>query len=124
MDAISHGSPRPRKTFTEFDPVTLPIELSAVRSIVAACLLAKRSGRLVPMATNVMAVIESGRPTRHPNVAARSPTIAVRSPINSNDTTNDSQPPSMEGGGTNANSNWKKKTFPRDYPTIGQIWRH
>ena len=56
MAAMSHGRPSPRNTLTELEPVTLPMALSAVSSIVAACLLANRSGRLVPSATNVIAV--------------------------------------------------------------------
>ena len=77
-----HGTPRPRNTFTELLPVTLPmaaiahldiyisshhtqsgclveivIPLSAVFSVVAAILLAKVSGREVPRATKVIAVI-------------------------------------------------------------------
>ena len=57
MAAMIHGIPRPIKTLTELLPVTLPIELSAVFSLTAAILLAKVSGREVPRATNVMAVI-------------------------------------------------------------------
>lgn len=63
MAAIVHGSPRPKKTLTELEPVTLPIELSAVFSDCAACLDAKRSGKEVPNATNVIAVTLSLRPT-------------------------------------------------------------
>ena len=57
MEAIIHGIPRPMKTLTELLPVTFPIALSAVFSVVAAILLAKVSGREVPRATNVIAVI-------------------------------------------------------------------
>jgi hypothetical protein len=53
MDATVHGNPRPRKTLTELLPVTLPIALSAVFSFLAAILLAKVSGKLVPKATNL-----------------------------------------------------------------------
>jgi hypothetical protein len=45
--------PNPRNTLTEFDPVTLPIALSAVFSFFAAILLANVSGKLVPMATKL-----------------------------------------------------------------------
>ncbi len=38
MAAIAHAMPMPRKTFTAFEPVTLPIELSAVESLSAAVL--------------------------------------------------------------------------------------
>ena len=57
MDAMIQGSPSPRKTLTELLPVTFPMELSAVFSLTAAILLAKVSGREVPRATKVMAVI-------------------------------------------------------------------
>ena len=57
------GNPRPKKTLTELDPVTLPIELSAVFSDCAACLDAKRSGSDVPNATKVIAVTLSLSPT-------------------------------------------------------------
>ena len=57
MAAIIQGIPSPINTLTELLPVTFPIELSAVFSEVAAILLAKVSGREVPRATKVMAVI-------------------------------------------------------------------
>ena len=57
MEAIIQGIPRPMNTLTELLPVTLPMALSAVFSDTAAILLAKVSGRDVPRATNVMAVI-------------------------------------------------------------------
>ncbi len=53
---MTHGSPSPRKTLTELDPVTFPIALSAFFSFAAAALLAKVSGREVPRATKVIAV--------------------------------------------------------------------
>merc|ERR1719359_1326256 len=56
--AMSQGRPRPRNTLTELEPVTLPTELSAVSSCVAALLEAKVSGREVPRATKVMAVMD------------------------------------------------------------------
>ena len=49
--------PRPMKTLTELLPVTFPIALSAVFSETAAILLANVSGKEVPRATNVIAVI-------------------------------------------------------------------
>jgi hypothetical protein len=55
MAAISHGSPSPRNIFTELLPVTFPTALSAVFSLIAATLLAKRSGSEVPIETKVMA---------------------------------------------------------------------
>jgi hypothetical protein len=51
MAAMAQASPIPRKTFTAFDPVTLPIEESAVLSWIAAVFEANVSGRLVPIAT-------------------------------------------------------------------------
>jgi len=102
MAAIIHGNPRPRKTLTEFDPVTFPIELSAYFSWIAACLLANRSGKLVPKATKVIAVTLSFRPTRHPKMAAKSPTMAVSRPIMISAMKNASQPPQIDGGGTKA----------------------
>ena len=70
MAAMTHGSPRPRKTLTEFDPVTFPMALSACFSPTAAAREANVSGRDVPRATNVMAVTLSFRPTRQPKMPA------------------------------------------------------
>ena len=106
---MSHGNPRPRNTLTELEPVTLPMELSALSSMVAACLLANRSGRLVPSATNVIAVTLSLRPTMQPNMAARSPTMAVKTPIRASETQNDNQPLRRLGGGTNANNSYNTR---------------
>ena len=55
MAAMSHGSPSPKNTLTEFDPVTLPMALSACFSPTAAALLANVSGSEVPKATKVIA---------------------------------------------------------------------
>mmetsp|Transcript_108930 Transcript_108930/g.313793 ORF Transcript_108930/g.313793 Transcript_108930/m.313793 type:complete len:206 (+) Transcript_108930:341-958(+) len=77
MEAIVHGSPRPRKTLTELLPVTLTTEASAVGSSVAADKDAKRSGILVPTATNVMAVTRSSMPTTQPKISAMSAMTAV-----------------------------------------------
>jgi hypothetical protein len=63
MAAILHGKPKPRNTFTLLEPVTLPMEASAVSSLIAAALEAKVSGSEVPSATRVMAVISFSRPT-------------------------------------------------------------
>lgn len=87
---------------TELLPVTLPTELSAVFSIVAAVLLANVSGILVPKATKVMAVTLGFRPIRQPNTVARSPMMAVKRPITANEIMNVSQPPPMDVGGMNA----------------------
>ena len=45
MAAMVHAIPIPRKTLTAFEPVTLPTELSAVSSSIAAVLEAKVSER-------------------------------------------------------------------------------
>ena len=103
MAAISQGRPRPRKTFTELDPVTLPIELSAVFSCVAACLLANKSGRLVPRATNVMAVTGSLSPITQPKMLAKSPMMMVKTAMNPRATKKANQPFQMDTGGTTAN---------------------
>lgn len=87
---------------TELLPFTLPTELSAVFSLMAAVLLANVSGILVPKATNVMAVMASGRPIRHPKQAARSFMMAVRTPIIAKETQNVGQPPKYFGGGMKA----------------------
>lgn len=84
---MTHGSPRPKNTLTEFEPVTLPMALSAVFSATAAVLLAKVSGNEVPRATNVMAVTVGFRPTRQPKMEAKSPTMAVNKPIMAMETT-------------------------------------
>lgn len=100
--ATNHGSPRPRNTLTLFDPVTFPIASSAVFEFFAAIIDANVSGNDVPKATNEIAVILSFNPTRQPNIAATSPTIAVRIAMKINETKNVSQPPAIAVGGTNA----------------------
>lgn len=62
----------PRNTPMALAATTLPIELSAVGSLMAAILLANRSIWDVPKATRVMAVSSLGRPTRQPNILAKS----------------------------------------------------
>jgi hypothetical protein len=57
MELMTQGSPRPKNTFTELEPVTLPTAESAYYDDLAATILAKVSGREVPIATIVMAVI-------------------------------------------------------------------
>ena len=56
--AIAQGRPRPRKTFTELDPVTLPMAESAYSDDLAAVILANVSGKEVPRATSVIAVTD------------------------------------------------------------------
>jgi len=50
-----HGRPRPRKTFTELEPVIFVIDASAVGSFCAADFEANVSGSDVPSATTVIA---------------------------------------------------------------------
>lgn len=102
MLAISHGNPNPRNTLTELLPVTLPIALSAYFSCLAATIEANRSGRDVPNATNVMAVTASFKFTKHPKMLAKSPIIAVRTPMSTKDAKNVSHPPRKPVGGTRA----------------------
>merc|ERR1719198_174479 len=91
--AMSQGRPRPRKTLTALEPVTLPTELSAVSSPTAADLEAKVSGREVPRATKVIAVMASSRPSKQPKMPAMSATKAVRMPIMISATKKVAQPP-------------------------------
>lgn len=81
MTAIVQGRPRPRKTFTELEPVMFPTAASAYALALAAVMLAKVSGREVPMATNVIAVTPGFRPITHPITLAISPTTAVSIPM-------------------------------------------
>ena len=109
-----HAKPIPKKTFTAFEPVTLPTELSAYLSFIAATLLANVSsflnewmiishynqknfcikpGKDVPKATNEIAVTLSLRPIVQPKWDARSPITAVKTPIIKMETTKHAQPP-------------------------------
>lgn len=58
-----------------------PIAESAYSDYLAAAIEAKVSGKDVPSATRVIAVIESSIPSTHPRIVANSPTIAVTSPM-------------------------------------------
>ena len=62
----------PRNTLMELAAITFPRVLSAVGSWAAAFLVATASIMLVPNVTMVMAVTSSLRPTRHPNILAKS----------------------------------------------------
>ena len=62
----------PRNTLMELAAITFPRVLSAVGSRAAAFLVAKASIMLVPKVRMVMAVTSSLRPTRHPNILAKS----------------------------------------------------
>ena len=86
------GRPRPTNTLTEFDPVTLPIAESAYSDDLAAVILAKVSGKEVPKATIVIAVIESSIPSSHPRRVANYSTIKVQAPINIKETKNEAFP--------------------------------
>ena len=102
MAATSHGRPRPRKTLTLLEPVTLPMASSAVFEFLAAIIDANVSGNDVPSATNEIAVMLSFKPTRQPKMAATSPTIAVRMAMKKSDTKKVNQPPAIDVGGTKA----------------------
>ena len=99
--AITHGIPSPKNTFTEFDPVTLPIAASASSSYLAAVILAKVSGREVPKATKVMAVIDGGTIRTHPKSVANLSTIAVTKPIMARAPKKQAHPLHIWAGGTN-----------------------
>lgn len=103
MAAIVHGRPRPRNTFTAFDPFTFPTAESALSEVFAAVILAKVSGKDVPNATIVIAVTESGRGNTHPSYVAASPTIAVIIPMNTKAMVKAGYPPPQFTGGTHAN---------------------
>jgi len=92
---MTHGRPSPKKTLTEFEPVTFPTAASAYLSAVAAAIEAKVSGREVPRATNVIAVIDGLIPRMHPNKLANSPTTAVTIPINPRAVQKHAHPPSQ-----------------------------
>ena len=102
IELMTHGKPNPRKTFTELDPVTLPMAESANSDCYAAVTLANVSGREVPTATNVMAVIDGSRPTTQPRSSATEPTMAVIIPINTSAMKKAGAPPPIFTGGTTA----------------------
>ena len=51
------------------------------------------------------------KPTRHPNISARSPTTMTMRPIIIRETTKQGHPPSSPGGGITAKINLKKKNI-------------
>ena len=104
---ITHGNPSPKNTFTELDPVTLPTAESAYLEVLAAVILANVSGREVPTATRVMAVIYGSRLRTHPINSATSPTIPVMTPIMVRATTNAYLPPPHLMGGMKANRSFQ-----------------
>mmetsp|Transcript_18943 Transcript_18943/g.48275 ORF Transcript_18943/g.48275 Transcript_18943/m.48275 type:complete len:234 (+) Transcript_18943:231-932(+) len=109
MEAMSQGMPSPRKTFTALEPVTLPTAASANSSLRIASLLANVSGREVPTATKVMAVIASPRPITQPKSEEISPTTAVQAPMKQMETKKAGQPLAQLTGGTSANCNFQKR---------------
>lgn len=74
MVAIIQGRPRPRKTFTQFEPVMFPTASSAYLDYLAAVTEAKVSGSDVPIATKVIALRPGFRFTTHPKIVAISAT--------------------------------------------------
>merc|ERR1719265_607072 len=111
MDPATQGRPWLRKPFTELLPVTLPIAASAVGSSTAATFEAKVSGREVPKATMVMAVMESLMSATQPSSVAKSPMKTVTTPIISSAVEKHSQPPQYDGGGVKAKSNFQGKAM-------------
>ena len=105
---ITHGSPRPKNTLTELEPVTLPTAASAYSDDLAAVTLANVSGSEVPIATIVIAVIFGGIPTTHPIVLATSPTIPVIIPMKESAIIKAGFPPPHLIGGTKENIIFQK----------------
>lgn len=68
--------------------------------------LANVSGRDVPIATIVIAVIDGSNPITHPRSPATVPTIAVIKPMKERATPNAGAPPPQLTGGTQAKSNF------------------
>ena len=110
MEAINQGRPKPRNTFTELLPVTLPTDASAYFSFNAAVLLANVSGKLVPKATNVMATIPGSNPIRQPKMDARSLMRAVTMAMKARAPQKVIHPPELrnDGGGIRAKITWNK----------------
>mmetsp|Transcript_38118 Transcript_38118/g.85919 ORF Transcript_38118/g.85919 Transcript_38118/m.85919 type:complete len:338 (-) Transcript_38118:1455-2468(-) len=104
-----HGMPRPRKTFTELLPVTLPMLLSAKGSWTAAVLEANVSGSDVPSATKVTAQMGAFMSSAHPSRLAMSPMMAVRPPIIAREQKKQTHPSRKSTGGTIAKSIFQGK---------------
>mmetsp|Transcript_34902 Transcript_34902/g.99636 ORF Transcript_34902/g.99636 Transcript_34902/m.99636 type:complete len:226 (+) Transcript_34902:360-1037(+) len=104
-------SPRPRKTLTQLLPVTLPMELSACSSCRAAVLDANVSGKLVPKATSVIAVMLSSMPTVQPSRLAMSLMAAVTTPIMKRAAQKVAHPPNITGGGTSRKMTFQKSAM-------------
>mmetsp|Transcript_60634 Transcript_60634/g.141250 ORF Transcript_60634/g.141250 Transcript_60634/m.141250 type:complete len:202 (+) Transcript_60634:405-1010(+) len=116
--------PSPRKTLTELLPMMLPMELSAVSSCCAAVFDVNVSGRLVPRATSVMAVISSGMPAQQPRRLATSPTRAVKRPMKMSATQKQAQPPTKMGGGTSENTSFQRSMvmWKNQSMTVASAW--
>jgi len=69
-DENIHGSPSPRKTLTELDPVTFPMALSALSSAEIASIEANVSGRDVPRATIEIDVTVSVHTHSHTHIVS------------------------------------------------------
>ena len=96
---MTHGSPRPKNTFTELEPVTLPTAESAYSDPWAAVTEANVSGTEVPKATKVIAVIAGGILRTQPRSSATSPTMAVIAPTRPSAIKNAGHPPPDLTGG-------------------------
>lgn len=122
---MTHGSPSPRKTLTQLEPVTFPIALSANSKVRAAVILARVSGSDVPIATKVIAVTEALRPIAHPRIVATSPTNIVTIPMNARAMKKAGTPPPIYAGGTSANITFQpmqaKWNSPSDSVTSSMI---
>mmetsp|Transcript_59543 Transcript_59543/g.128840 ORF Transcript_59543/g.128840 Transcript_59543/m.128840 type:complete len:201 (+) Transcript_59543:409-1011(+) len=86
----------------------LPMELSAVISLLAAVIDAKVSGKLVPKATNVIAVMPSGMPMVQPSRLAMSLVMAVTMPTIARAEKNVAQPLQRSVGGTSTKIPFQK----------------
>jgi len=82
--------------------VTFPTAASAYLSYLAAAIEAKVSGRDVPSATNVIAVMDGSIPRTHPKRLANSPTTAVTIPIKHKHPRKQAHPPIQCAGGIKA----------------------
>ena len=91
--------PIPRKTLTEFDPVTFPMAESAYGEDLAADILARVSGKDVPIATRVIPATDGFMLITQPNTVATSPTIVVIIPSRRSDTMKVAHPPQIWVGG-------------------------
>lgn len=74
------------------EPVIFAIAASALSEFLAAFILAKVSGRDVPRATKVIAVIDSSIPSTHPRTVANSPTTKVTAPMYARETMKEADP--------------------------------